>query len=245
VSGDVSFPVRGLTNFILAGCQRMKIRRPKTNVAEFRHRAAGFSLLEMMVVALIILIVAKMSFMSLIPALKQQRVNNAYNTTLGAMRQARDNAVSQRTSYSVTFNITGSSGSITVAPTLSGFQGDQSTVTYKLPTDVTFDAEPPVATTPTPDGFGSGSTAIDFGYTASGSGSGGQTTIYFCPDGSSQNAVGGAGQCLGNWSGGVVYIARSGEVLSSRAISLWGGTGRVRGWRLYSNGSGGYQWLRQ
>jgi len=35
--------------------------------------------------------------------MKQQRITNAYNTTLGAMRQARDNAVSQRTSYSVTF----------------------------------------------------------------------------------------------------------------------------------------------
>jgi prepilin-type N-terminal cleavage/methylation domain-containing protein len=221
----------------------MGMIRP-TKRATQRQRAAGFSLLEMMIVCAILLIVGSYSFMSLIPMLKQQRVNNAYNITLGAMRQARDNAIAQRTSYKVTFTSTTTSNTVTVEPTLAGgFQGSQSTVTYSLPTDVGFKAISGIPTgANTPDSFGNGATAIDFGYP--GSGSGGDNFIYFCPDGSSQNAVGGGGQCLGNWSGGVVYIARTGELLSSRAITLWGGTGRVRGWRLYSNGSGGYQWLR-
>lgn len=215
----------------------------KTNVLRRRHQEGGFTLLEMVMVMAISIIVSVVSVMSLIPMLKQQRITNAYNTTLSAMRLARDNAVSQRTSYSVTF-ATGSSGStITVTPTLTTFQGAQNTTVYNLPSDITFNRQsgfPAVG----PDGYGAGLLAIDFGYTANG-GTGGQATVYLCPDGSAQDAEGGAGNCSGSWDGGVVYLGRAGELLSSRAITLWGGTGRIRGWRLYSNGSGGYQWLRQ
>ena len=227
------------------GCQQMGMRRLKTNAGQRRHRASGYSLLEMMTVVAIILVMASVTFLSMIPLLKQQRVTNAYNTTMSAMRLARDNAVSQRTSYSVTFAKTATSGTITVAPTLStGFQGQGTTTVYKLPTDVSFDAESQLSSVSPPDGYGSGVTAIDFGYTASGTGSGGATVFYFCPDGTAQDGTNGAGNCTGNFSGGVVYIARPGELMSSRALTLWGGTGRIRGWRLYNNG-GGYQWLRQ
>ena len=214
-----------------------------------RQRAAGFSLLEMMVVVALIIVVGSITFVSLIPLLKAQRVTNAYNITLAAMRQARDNAVSQRTSYSVNFvQSTSAAATITVAPTLStAFSGEQNSVTYTLPTDVGFYAISgiPTGATTVPDGYGAGATAIDFGYTYSGTGSGGTSTIYFCPDGSSQDGTGGVGACTGNWSGGVVYVARQGEILSSRAITLWGGTGRIHGWRLYNKTGGGYLWLRQ
>lgn len=213
-----------------------------------RHNESGFSLLEMTMVVALGIILTAIAFVSMIPMVQQQHVVNAYNTTMAAMRQARDNSISQRTSYSVTFTKTSSPAlsTITVGPTLStGFQDQQSSVTYQLPTDVQFDAEPAVASTATPDGFGTGATPIDFGYTASGTGTGAQTVIYFCPDGSSQDGTGGAGACTGNWSGGVVYIAMPGNLMSSRALSLWGATGRIHGWRLYSNSSGGYQWLRQ
>lgn len=216
-----------------------------------RNRASGFSLLEMTVTIAIILIAGSIAYVSLIPLLNAQRVTNAYNTTLGAMRQARDNAVAQRTTYSVTFSNTTSPHSIVVAPVLpaggSSFSGEQSSLTYQLPTDVFFLAQSglPNTTATAPDHYYSSSLLpIDFGYTANG-GTGGQSVIYFCPDGSSQNAQDGAGNCSGSWDGGVVYIARSGNILSSRAITLWGGTGRVYGWRLYSNGGSGYQWLRQ
>jgi Tfp pilus assembly protein FimT len=118
-----------------------------------------------MVVALTI-VVSVISVISLMPILSAQHVVNAYNTTLSAMRQARDNAVSQRTSYSVTFQNATIPNTITVTPTLTGFQGDQNTTTYTLPTDVLFLAQSAVASTPAPDGFGSGANAIDFGYTA-------------------------------------------------------------------------------
>jgi len=204
-----------------------------------------------MMVLAISIIVSVISVMSLMPMLNQQHVTNAYNTTLAAMRQARDNAVAQRTSYSVTFaNAVSPSpyATITVTPALSSgmsaFQGDQNTVIYQLPTDVSFIAQSALASTPPPDGYGLGTNAIDFGYTANSS-SGGQAFVYFCPDGSAQNAVDGSGNCTSSWDGGVVYIARAGDLLSSRAVDLWGATGRVHGWRLYNKSGGGYQWLRQ
>jgi type II secretory pathway pseudopilin PulG len=219
------------------------MRSLRINAQHRRHRAAGFSLLEMIAVSAIGIVMTSVGFITLQPSLKAQRVTNAYNTTLSALRLARDSAVSQRTSYHVQFVHTTTSNTIAISPTLTTFQGAQQTVTYALPADVAFSAVSGIPSSGTPDGFGSGTTAIDFGYKPQGTGTGGATDLYFCPDGSAQDATNGAGNCAGNWNSGVVYIARPGELLSSRAVTLWGGTGRIRGWRLYNNG--GYQWLRQ
>jgi Tfp pilus assembly protein FimT len=225
----------------------MLMRNLETNARYRRHGASGFSLIEMVSVVAISIVVTVVSVVSLGSVLNQQHVANAYNTTLAAMRQARDNAVSQRASYVVTFSNTVSPNTIAVAPTGATFTGDQNTVTYQLPTDVTFLAQSGLATTPPPDGFGTGVNAIDFGYTATVSSPTGSTqnTIYFCPDGSAQTAACNAGGYAINWDGGVVYLARSGDVLSSRAVTLYGGTGRIHGWRLYLKTGGGYQWVRQ
>ncbi len=207
-----------------------------------RRRAQGFSLIEVTVVLAISIVVCAISVMSLVPMLNSQRTTNAYNTTISALRLARDNAVSQRTSYSVTFSSAATPNTITVAPTLSTYQGAQSSVTYQLPNNVTFMLQSQFSSVTAPDGFGSGSVAIDFGYTPTSS-SGGSQTLYFCPDGSAQNDS--TGKCQGSWDSGVVYISRAGDLMSSRAITVWGGTGRIHGWRFYSNGGSGYQWVRQ
>ncbi len=224
----------------------MLMKSLRTDAVRRRHPASGFSLLEVMTVLAISIVVSVVSVASLVPMMAQYRLTNAYNTTLAAMRQARDNAVSQRTSYSVTFSNATTPNTITVAPTIAGFQGDQNTVIYQLPTDVSFYAASALASTPPPDGYGTGANAIDFGYTANGVGTGGQATIYFCHDGSAQDSEGGTGNCAGSWDGGVVYLSRSNDLLSSRAVDLWGATGRIHGWRLYPvTGGGSYQWVRQ
>jgi prepilin-type N-terminal cleavage/methylation domain-containing protein len=221
------------------------MRSLETNPIRRSERERGFSLLEMLTVVALLIVMASITFISMVPILKQQRVNNAYNTTLAAMRQARDNSIAQGTSYSVTFSSSATPNTITVAPALStGFAGQQAAVTYQLPTDVTFLAQSglPSSGSAVPDGFGAGTVAIDFGYTGSNT-SGGLNYVYFCPDGSAQSDT--SGGCLGNWDGGVLYLSRAGDLLSSRAITLWGGTGRIHGWRLYPKPGGGYQWVRQ
>jgi prepilin-type N-terminal cleavage/methylation domain-containing protein len=196
----------------------------------------GFSLIEMMVVVCLILIVTGFSIMAIQPALKQGHLTEGYNRTLMAMRQARDLSVAQRQIYFVTLNGAVQPNSITIT------QGSTGTVTatYLLPTDVAFDVEPgipvsPVAAPTTPDGFGVGAPAIDFDQGVAG---GTKNMIYFYPDGS-------AADVLGNVNNGVVYIARPGFVDSSLAITLWGATGRLRGWHIYKNGAAAYYWRQQ
>jgi hypothetical protein len=109
-------------------------------------------------------------------------------------------------------------------------------VTYTLPDDIKFWIEPgvPNTATTTPDGFGTAGHAIDFDVNV---GAGGLSNVYFYPDGTAEDSA-------NNLSNGVVYIARQGELTSSRAITVWGSTGRIRGWRLYKQG-GGYAWQEQ
>jgi Tfp pilus assembly protein FimT len=225
------------------------------NAGHRRHGASGFSLSELMIVLTIIIIMSSFAVMSLRPLLAQQHVTNAYNTTLGALRQARDNSIAQATSYQVTFaNNTGAPSTITVAPTQTGgnaFQGDLNAVTYTFPSDVTFQVQTgfPTSAATVPDGYGAGAVAIDLGYTANG-GAGGSNTIFFCPDGSAQTLACASGSYstsggyATSWSGGVVYLGQTGNLLSARAFTVWGGTGRIHGWRLYQTG-GVYQWQRQ
>jgi prepilin-type N-terminal cleavage/methylation domain-containing protein len=191
----------------------------------------GFSLIEIAIVLALILIVAAVSTMTLQPALNANHIAEAYNTTLTTLRQARDMSVAQRQIYFVTLSNAVAPNTITIT------QGSTGALisTYPLPTDVNFDAEPGLPVSPTsPDGFGVGTTAIDFDQGIAG---GIKNVIYFYPDGSAQDA-------LGNVNNGVVYIAQPGKLFTSRAITLWGGTGRLRGWHLWPNGAA-YYWRQQ
>ena len=187
-----------------------------------RGSARGFTLIESMIVVAIVLVASGIFFISIQPALRQARLNNAYNSVLATMRRARETAIAERRVYMVTF---------TAPRTMTITQSATGTVTntFTLPSDISFDAEPGIPNTAatTPDHFGTGNLAIDFdqGVTL-----GSKTTVYFQPDGSAQDAN-------SNVNNGVVYIARNGDLLSSRAITLWGSTGRIRGWRLYSAGN--------
>jgi prepilin-type N-terminal cleavage/methylation domain-containing protein len=192
------------------------------------HNRHGFSIIEMMIVLAVLMVMAAIGFISLQPALQAAHVSNAYNTTLSAIRQARDFAISERQQYSVTFSNAAVPNTITITQT----GNNNILVTYQLPTDVTFTvlAGMPTATNAVPDGFGTGASAIDFDQ---GIASGARNIIFFMPDGTGQDVN-------GNLNNGVIYIANSTELYTSRAITVWGATGRVRGWRLYAKGATPY-----
>jgi len=191
------------------------------------RESSGWSLIEMMTVLAITLTLASITtVVSLQPVLKQQRINTSYNDILTTLRHVHDQAAADMRVYVVSF---ATPGTVTVTQnTLAG----PLLLTTTLPADVTFHLEaglpnsPTVAPT-TPDGFGSAGFAMDFNQ---GIGAGGGTTIYFQPDGT-------ATDINGNLNNGVVYFGRPGDLYSSRAITLWGTTGRLRGWRLYPNGA--------
>ena len=202
-------------------------------------RDQGWSLLEMAIVIAIILIASCVAFMSLQPTMRQDDVNTAYNTTMELMRRAHDQAIAQRRVYVVSFNAATIPNTVTVSQNALLPTGIL-LVSSTLPATVQFDAEAGIPTTPTtapttPDGFGTGKLALDFDQ---GVGGGGGTAIYFFPDGTSHDAN-------GFLNSGVLYLARPGNLYSSRAVTLWGITGRIRGWRLYQNGGAGAYWRQQ
>jgi prepilin-type N-terminal cleavage/methylation domain-containing protein len=187
-----------------------------------KRRDRGFSMLELIIAASIGLIATIMTFVSLAPMLKQQNVTTGYNDVLTTMRRAREQAAGDMRVYVVTFTAPGTitvTQNTTTGPLL---------ITVTLPQDITFHVEPGLPTSPTaapttPDGFGTASYAIDFDQ---GVGLGGATSIYFQPDGTALDIN-------GNINNGVIYMGRVGELSSSRAITLWGSTGRIRGWRYW------------
>jgi Tfp pilus assembly protein FimT len=205
------------------------------------RRDGGFSLLEMLTVVSIAFIIAGITAMAFMPVMKSNDTTSAYNYTLTTMRRARDQAAGDMRTYVLQFT---APGTITVTQSISASGTCQIPatgpvlVTTVLPSDVTFHIETGVPTSnsaapTTPDAFGTAAYAIDFdqGYTP------GTTTICFNPDGSATDA-------LGNTNNGVIYLGQPGNLYSMRAITLWGSTGRLRGWRLY-NVSGVNSWKQQ
>ncbi len=201
------------------------------NMNSYRQR--GFSLLEMMIVVSIGLVIAGVSFISMMPLLKKSRIDTAYETTLMVLRNTRHLAITQSHEYIVTIN--SGTGTITVqwqpAPPVGStlYPAVQLVNTYTIPTDTSFAVQAGFPAS-TPDGFGTGATSVDFGYTPAG-GTGGSNTIVFMPDGSARD--GSTPTNGGNYSSGVLYMTMpAGVITDSRAISVWGATGRIRGWRL-------------
>src|SRR5713226_5991320 len=222
----------------------------------FSHRssaaacgARGFSLLEMMIVCCLILIMTAISFMALRPALKEARANQAFESAMMPLRTARQRAIAERKQYIVCFGVAPPTGALTPmgAPTAQSiqiFRWDVGTAlsaavqvtAVTLPNDIQFQtlAGLPNGPTTVPDGFGNATTAIDFDQAVAGPI---KNQVMFMPDGSAHDVN-------GNLNSGIVYVARNGDLFSSRAVTLYGATGRIRGWRLL-NGGGGPKWFQQ
>jgi prepilin-type N-terminal cleavage/methylation domain-containing protein len=195
-------------------------------------KTRGFSLLEMLTVVAIGLILAGISFMALMPLLKENHVDQAYDTTLSVLRNYRNQSITNSKRYIIMFT---SPGTITVQYWGVGVPVNPAPVTvgtYTLPTDMQFAVQTGFPN-PGPDGFGTGAAA----FTANNCAVVATTCLIFYPDGSSQDDA-------GNFNNAVVYITRPSDLYISRAITIFGTTGRVRGWRLYNQG-GTNKWVQQ
>jgi prepilin-type N-terminal cleavage/methylation domain-containing protein len=205
-------------------------RHRKRSMKLWKQR--GFSLLELLIVIAIGLTMAGVTFMAMMPLFKENHVDQAYDTTLSALRNYRNLSIAQSRRYIVTFT---APRTITVqywAVAVPVSPPPVTVATYTLPQDMSFAVQAgfPAAG---PDSFGTGVTAIDFDQ---GMGLGSQAYVMFMPDGTSQDT-------LGNLNSGVLYLTRPGDLYSSRAIDVFGATGRIRGWRLYNQS--GNTWVQQ
>jgi Tfp pilus assembly protein FimT len=194
-----------------------------------RKSQAGFSLSEIVVTLGVLMIGGGIAIMNISGALRGAHVETAYQNTLNQMRYARQVAIDKRTVCRVDF---AAPGTITVTQAFADGTPVQSE-TLTLPADVQYTIVAGMPTPPaaTPDNIGNGTLAIDFDRVKAGGG----TTIFFQPDGSALDAFG-----LPN--DGVIYVARPNELVSARAITLLGTTGRIRGWRLGTKSGGGVVW---
>jgi Tfp pilus assembly protein FimT len=181
-----------------------------------------------MLVVAIVAIVGTMAVLNVQTIMKNSRVDAAYDVTMSALRKARQAAIDERCVYIVNFNLP---RTIVTQRVLGGLASNVSQIS--LPSDIMFRAETgiPNVRLKAPDQFGFGNNAIDFSVDYGGAG----TQVYFQPDGSAVDSI-------GRINNGVVYLARPGELLSSRAVSLFGATGRIRGWRIITGAGGTTSW---
>jgi prepilin-type N-terminal cleavage/methylation domain-containing protein len=202
----------------------------------------GFSLLELMIVILIGLTMASVTFMALMPMFKENHVDQAYDTTLSAIRNYRNLSITQSKRYILTFtNPSPTVSQITVqywgyAPPPAASPAPTPVSTILLPTDMQFAVQAGFPATAPDIPGANGTTGVQFNACAVLEG--GNPCVIFYPDGSAQDDQ-------GNYNSGLVYITRpASDKYSSRAITLFGTTGRVRGWRLY-NQAGVDKWVQQ
>ena len=184
---------------------------------------SGFSLVELLVVVAIGLILAGVAVLRFSRAMESAHVNSAVQIAMGQLRMARQESMDKRLQYIVTFLPPRTIQTQWIATGIPA----TTERTISFTNDVQFSAEPGLpGLGKTPDNFGLGTKAIDFNQATGGGG----TQIFFNPDGTAIDAA-------GNPNDGVVYIAKPGELYSSHALTLYGATGRFKGWTLAKNGA--------
>ncbi|MGA8502359.1 MAG: prepilin-type N-terminal cleavage/methylation domain-containing protein [Candidatus Sulfotelmatobacter sp.] len=211
----------------------------------------GFSLLELMITVSLGLVMAGVTFIYLTPSMNNSHMNSAYETTLMALRNTRNLAITQGHQYQVNFNPAGfPAGTIQVeyqppiVPPAVAAPPIEQVNTYTIPADVTFaiPAGPPATAPDSPPPLVTGGTAIDFESTLTPGVPLPCQCVVFMPDGSAQAGVVGSS---GAYINGIVYLTRVGDTIyNSRAVSVWGATGRIRGWTIGLVG-GAKEWVQQ
>ncbi len=187
-----------------------------------RSLSSGFSLVELLIVTSLAAILVVAAVPGIAEGLRHYRADSALETVLMQMRLARSLAVDQRLTYRVTFSASGSIQTVRQDPA-----GDTVLTEVEIPAAVSFRLEPgvPVEGEQAPDGFPANQ-AIDFNN---------GSVIWFRPDGSATGID-------GRPCNGVIHMAVPGHPSTARAATLFGTTGRIRGWKFEAQPAGGGHW---
>lgn len=212
------------------GARVKKHRWHSNQPAPERNAARGFSMLEMVVVIGIIFIVLSIALIQLQPTIQQYHANAARDQIMGALRQARELAISQRRYVQVQFNVSppcppAAQVPTCVALTQLGGPADP-TLLYALPIESSVQFMTFAGLPDTPDGYGvpGGGAGIMFGGVI-----GGPATMMFQSDGTFVNAA-------GTTLNGTVFMGIPGIVSTARAVTVLGTTGRVHSFNGAGNG---------
>jgi prepilin-type N-terminal cleavage/methylation domain-containing protein len=196
--------------------------KTRSNTRRGGEQARGFSMIEMCVVIAISLVIAGIAIIQAQPALMQIHANNAKDEVQGALRQARETAISDRRDVQVEFLVNPPAnppGSYVRLTRLGGLCCANTVILLTISNSViftTFAGEPD-----SPDGFGNGG-AIFFGGLAGGPPAG----MMYQSDGSF------VGVGTGLPINGTVFLGVPGQPTTARAITVLGATGRVRSYHI-------------
>ena len=182
--------------------------------------AAGFSLVEMMIVVGLAAVLTGMAVSQAGISRPGLKGDGGMRVILGVMNQTRQTAIQQRRYVRVVFttpNLVQVVREDTTSPTVCTATCTVLTSAY-LEGNVQFGVVTGVVDTP--DGFGINAAAFNSTPVAFGS----VANVKFAPNGTLVNQDGLA-------TNGTVFLAIPGTALSSRAVTVLGATGRVRGYR--------------
>ena len=197
----------------------VKNREAKSKAARGQR---GFSLIEMMVAVMIILIVSAIAVTSLMPNLKQARVDAAMREVLDTFRQAREYSIENRRYVQISFpanNQMQITQMNTLTPGAGGVNPVITTVTLAPPLVFNLDGMPD-----TPDAYGNAGPLVFEGIV-----NGPVGGMVFQSD----------GEFLDGTTflpiNGSVFLGMPGQQSTARAVTILGTTGRVRGWKSAGN----------
>jgi prepilin-type N-terminal cleavage/methylation domain-containing protein len=200
------------------------------------NRQRGFSMIELSVVVMLILVISAMAIIAYLPSLQDARLDTSMRQVIDQLRQAREYAITNRRYVQITFPIVATAGGTQYQVVLTqrndlttgagGVNPVLSTVPIQYPAQYLL-----ITGTDTPDGFCKGTPVapVVFGTVANGPVGG----MMFQSDG--ELVSGATFQPLD----GTVFMAQPGKLTSARAVTVLGGTGRIRGWK-----SVGTSWVR-
>jgi prepilin-type N-terminal cleavage/methylation domain-containing protein len=182
----------------------------------------GFSMVEMMITVLVILIISATAIIRMQPAVQQSRANAAMSQIATILRSGREYAVAYRRYVQVTFpNYPGTKNQIqlTALNHLTNGAGNDAVLPFTnpaitFPTTVNYQL---FAGLPdTPDAFGKGS-AVYF----NGLDGGPVAGMMFQPDGTFVDTT-------GTPVNGTIFLGVNNFTQSARAITILGATGRIK-----------------
>ncbi len=171
--------------------------------------------MEILMVTALMALVGGVSMMIIGPALEARNVEMAVRTVSTQMSRARQFSVDARRQTKVTFT---TPRTITVEAFQSGTWTQVSTV--DLPGNMEFGKDGTVSAGP--EGYATTQVATF--------GASNESMISFMPNGSAVDS-------LGILSSGVVYVAQPSKVETTRAVTLFGTTGRLKRYK-YITGTG-------
>ncbi len=199
------------------------------------NRETGYTLVEFVVTAIILMTIAAIGIYQLRPTWQDQEANAGMDQVKSTLRQARETAVAQRRSIVVKFATAGTSPCTGTGISncvelyemvVSGTTQTQAAspyLTIMIENGVSFGTY--TGETDTPDGFGiPGSGGVMFN-----SISGGPSGMMFQSNGSFTDST-------GNPINGTVFLIAAGVNNSARAVTVLGNTGRIRSYRNSTSG---------